>query len=211
MDNQLPALLLSLAAIGAAYLTLRQTHRIHAARERMTKVVSPLFELLEPVMCREEVGRPIGTLRTVLSVISRGAYLAGGRLWVYRDKQELLPESKDAKDLCLLVSHEYDCLCHILGIPLRTIGYRRKTYKSYFFLREMRYRLWEGARNTLCILCIAFVLMQLFARSIWATIDANTAAAMIKSHLSAAAVLSAITAVFLWLMIKGIQKSRGTE
>jgi len=97
----------------------------------MTKVVSPLFELLEPVMCREEVGRPIGTLRAVLSIIQRGAYLAGGRLWVYRDKQDLLPESTDAKKISLLVSFEYDSLCQILGIPLRTIGYRRKTSKSY--------------------------------------------------------------------------------
>lgn len=210
-DSQLLPLLLSVAAIGVAYLTLRKTHPMHTARERMTKVVSPLFELLEPVMCQESVGRPIGTLRAVLSIIQRGAYLAGGRLWVYRDKQDLLPESIDARNISLLVSFEYDSLCQVLGIPLRTISYRKKTYKAYFFLREMGHKLKEGARDALCILCMAFVLMQMIVRILWIAIDQDTISVLTNNDMAAAATLSIIAALFLWLLLSKAYRRSSPE
>ena len=181
------------------------------ARERMTKVVSPLFELLEPVMCRAEIGRPVGTLRAVISVIQRSSYLSGGRLWAYRDKEELIPESKDAKDLSLLVSREYDSLCKSLGIPLRTLLYRNKTYKPYFFLREMGQKLKEGLQSALCVACIAFVLLQIFVRTVWAVQDKGSVAALMQHQLVAAAALSVVAAILLCLLIKGMQRNRGAE
>lgn len=102
--------------------------------ERHHKLISPLFEILEPVLYNRE--KYSDALQNAIQLIrSEKQFLDGWLLdYLYRCSDE--PSLKDFMSLCTYVDKLYDHSCRKLGLKPRSFTYRiqRKQYKNFIGL-----------------------------------------------------------------------------
>lgn len=121
-----------LAALVSVYI-FKGEHSISFAKEQHDNLISPLFDLLEPVLF--QVMDPT-ILRRAIKLINANRNIADGKLLELSYYCEKSPSQRNYNKLCAYVNTLYDKSCRKLGLKIRSYSYRieRQQYQhiSYF-------------------------------------------------------------------------------
>lgn len=141
-----------LAAAVSIYI-FKGEHSLAFVQEQHNNLISPLFDLLEPVLFQQV---DFAILRRVIDLINANRNIADGKLLELSYYCEKQPSQSNYNRLCAYVNALYDKSCRKLGLKLRSYSYRieRKQYQhiSYFICYVILH-------------VIAFLLIYLFAMS----------------------------------------------
>lgn len=108
-------------------------HSLAFTQEQHNNLISPLFDLLEPVLFQP---MDHAILRRAIKLINANRNIADGKLLELSYYCEKYPTQNNYNRLCTYINTLYDKSCRKLGIRLRSYSYRieRKQYQhiSYF-------------------------------------------------------------------------------
>lgn len=151
-------------------------------RDRHDKLISPLFDLLEPILYKKYTD---DILNDALQIIDQNKNLADGRLLEISYWCSKAPSQHRFMQLCSYIDRMYDKSCRKLGLKTRRMTYRidRHQYKNrgYLVLYFMLYILWS------LIVMTASLFTFLFIVAVFLTLyeTANSTSQMIIATLGA--------------------------
>ena len=120
-----------LAAAVSIYI-FKGEHSFSFAQEQHNNLISPLFDLLEPVLFQKV---DPAVLRRAIKLINESRNIADGKLLELSYYCEKNPSQSNYNHLCSYVNRLYDRSCKKLGLKLRSYSYRinRKQYMHISF------------------------------------------------------------------------------
>ena len=121
-----------LLASAVSIYIFKGEHSLSFAQEQHNNLISPLFELLEPVLFQKV--EPI-VLHKAIKLINENRNIADGKLFELSYRCEKNPSQSNYNHLCSYVNRLYDRSCRKLGLKLRSYSYRidRKQYMHISF------------------------------------------------------------------------------
>ncbi len=121
-----------LLASAVSIYIFKGEHSLSFAQEQHNNLISPLFELLEPVLFQKV--EPI-VLHKAIKLINENRNIADGKLLELSYRCEKNPSQSNCNHLCSYVNRLYDRSCRKLGLKLRSYSYRidRKQYMHISF------------------------------------------------------------------------------
>lgn len=121
-----------LLASAVSIYIFKGEHSLSFAQEQHNNLISPLFELLEPVLFQKV--EPI-VLHKAIKLINENRNIADGKLLELSYRCEKNPSQSNYNHLCSYVNRLYDRSCRKLGLKLRSYSYRidRKQYMHISF------------------------------------------------------------------------------
>jgi hypothetical protein len=143
------ATVIGLLGLLSSYKSSQSTKHFTVDKDRLERVISPLFEAIEPFMKRNSTTIDEDHVNLFLKLIDSEPLLSGGILRDLRDNLHFDHKNKSFRlkefnAFFEYVSREYDRLCHRTGIPLRKWSYRLRSYYWRFCYQALLFLLLQA-------------------------------------------------------------------
>lgn len=161
-NTALLTVVISVLTILISYFNYLHAKRSHSSEKRLELLVSPLFELVEPSMMKDGVLPDEAQLCKIRELINSQILLCGGTLREFRNIScGIANFHQQWIKLCNVSSSQYDKLCRLQSIPLRTLSYRIRNYKARFAIIPIMFFGIQLIVNTMCLMTILAVFMAI--------------------------------------------------
>ncbi|MEA5134623.1 MAG: hypothetical protein VB035_00630 [Candidatus Fimivivens sp.] len=196
LDSQIGAVIISACV---AYLISRRQYNTTIAKERLEKIISPVFETLSPYLfCSVYEPGVKGALADAVKLVESEPLMAGGVLRMFLDQamSTHMPNQRVYDQLCYHLENEYRGLCRTIGIPIRpwkdrwVIGHLGTGNKAK--MRFLLYSLPGLLLGVLKVLLVFSVLLALYYK-IFLVVDAAS-----PNKLATPAMLAFTTTMFIF-------------